>query len=120
MIARCDGPLRILTKEKTRTRSESLRRMRVGLSRARQKQLGTLEDHLERELERARAIVLVAVLRGRDVAEVRCCEVQLPRLSEGRRVGRVKRFRAELQVNGFREVEVLQDRRIQIGEMRSA
>ena len=71
--------------------------MRVGLSRAVCNSSAPLEDHLERELQRARAIVLVAVLRGRDVAEARCCEVQLPRLSEGRRVGGVEGFGAELQ-----------------------
>ena len=48
------------------------------------------------------------------------CEVQLPRLREGRRVGGVEGFGAELQIRRFREFEVLQDRRIQIGEMRSA
>ena len=47
-------------------------------------------------------------------------EVQLARLCEGRRVGGVEGLRAELQAHRLREVEVLDDRRIQVREMRSA
>ena len=47
-------------------------------------------------------------------------EVQILRLREGRRVGGVEGLGAELQVRCFREIEVLEDRRIQIGEVRPA
>ena len=86
----------MLSERKARIRSDVLRRMRDLKLRHGWEAL-CLRSKLERELQRARAIVLVAVLRGRDVAEARCCEVQLPRLREGRRVGGVEGFGAELQ-----------------------
>jgi len=77
-----------------------------------------LEEHLQRELNRTRPVVPVAVLRSPDVAEAAGLEVQLLRLREGRRVGDVEGFRAELEAERFRDCEVLEKRGVQVGVMR--
>jgi len=69
-----------------------------------------LVKQLECQLQCPRTVVLVAVLGHRDVAEVRGGEVQLARLSEGRRVGGVESFGAELQARRLSKCEVLEDR----------
>jgi hypothetical protein len=79
-----------------------------------------LIKQLEGQLECARSEVLVAVAGSGDAAETGAGEVQLTRLREGRRVGDVESFGAELEMNCFLDGKLLQNGGIQVGEMRTA